>query len=66
MSKPLVLGLGPHDAGRTRQVHFVPPVHRLLPLPTLLADDDIHLRGGLRADLADPDAHQCCWWWDGE
>lgn len=57
MPEPLVLGLGPHNAGRTRQVHALSPVHRLLPIPTLPADDDLHLRCRMRADLANPDAH---------
>lgn len=61
MPKPIVLGVGAYNESSTRQVHAVPPVHRLVPFPAISPNHDLHLRDRLPADMAYPDADQCRW-----
>lgn len=63
MSEPFVLGLDTHNESGARQIHPLPFFYRLIPLPEIPPNHDLYLYRGLSADMADLDAHQCCWWW---
>src|SRR5690242_5024404 len=63
MPESIVLGLGAYYEGGARQIHSLPPVHRLVPVPAFPSNHDLYLRRRMCPDVANLDANQCRRWW---